>query len=56
MTPEDRDIDTVIPDLSNISLARLAELGPSVLAKSIARHRERQKDSAHPLNSFQARI
>lgn len=56
MTPEERDINSVIPDLRNIPIEQLAELGASSLARSITLYRERLKENGMPLSSFQARI
>jgi hypothetical protein len=56
MTSQEKDINTVIPDLRDISADRIAMLGSSVLAHSIALYRERLKDNGVPLSSFQARI
>lgn len=47
---------TLIPDLRNIPVDRLAELGGAALAHSIALYRRRLKDGKLPLSSFQARI
>ena len=56
MTSQEQDIMTIIPDLRNIPLDRLAELGSAVLVHSIALYRERLKENEAPLNSFNARI
>jgi hypothetical protein len=56
MTPAEHNINSVIPDLRNIPVERLAELGGSPLAHSIALYRERLKENGIPLSSFQARI
>ena len=56
MTSQEREIKTVIPDLRDIPLDRLAELGNSSLARSIALYQERLKETGMPLSSFQARI
>jgi hypothetical protein len=56
MTSQEQDITTVIPDLRNIPLSRLAELGSSALIHSIALYRERLKETGVPLSSFNARI
>ena len=45
-----------IPDLSNVPLDRLAELGTSGLAQAIALYRERLRENGEPLSSFNARI
>jgi len=51
-----QDITTVIPDLNDVPADRLAELGGTALAHSIAAYRDRLKESGIPLSSFQARI
>ena len=57
MTSQEKDdIETVIPDLRDIPVNRLAELGSSALAHSIALYRERLRENGVPLSSFQARI
>ena len=56
MTTEDPAITTDIPDLSQIPVDRLSELGGSPLARSIEMYRERLKEQGIPLSSFQARI
>jgi hypothetical protein len=47
---------TVIPDLRDIPLDQLAELGATPLAYSIALYRERLTKNGVPLSSFNARI
>ena len=49
-------IITAIPDLTDIPVDRLAKLGSSALAHSIALYRQRLKENGIPLSSFQARI
>jgi len=56
MTSQEQNIITIIPDLRDIPLDRLAELGSSTLAHSIALYRERLKENGVPLSSFNARI
>jgi hypothetical protein len=56
MASQQQDLPTLIPDLHNIPLDRIAELGSSVLAHSIALYRERLKETGIPLSSFQAKI
>lgn len=56
MTSQEKDLKTVIPDLRNIPVDRLAELGSSALVHSIALYRDRLKQNGIPLSSFQARI
>jgi len=55
-TPPEPDTETVIPDLRDIPLDRLAKLGSSPLAHSIALYRQRMQDNCLPLSSFNARI
>lgn len=56
MTAQEKDISSAIPDLRNIPLDRVGELGASVLAHSIALYWERLKETGMPLSSFNARI
>lgn len=56
MSPQQQELNSVIPDLRDLSLERLAELGDSVLARSIALYRQRLAETGVPLNSFSARI
>ena len=56
MSEQMQEISSVIPDLRELSLERLAELGDSVLANSIAQYRERLKETGVPLSSFASRI
>lgn len=49
------NIKTAIPDLRDVPLDQLAELGDTPLAHSIALYRERLKNGV-PLSSFNARI
>ena len=56
MTTEAPAITTDIPDLSQISADRLAELDSPVLADAIRIYRERLAADGEPLSSFNARI
>jgi FXSXX-COOH protein len=56
MGSQQPELNSVIPDLRELPLERLAELGDSVLAHSIAQYRRRLKETGLPLSSFQARI
>jgi hypothetical protein len=56
MTSPQQDLKTLIPNLCDIPMDRLAELGPSALAHSIALYRERVRETGVTLSSFQARI
>jgi hypothetical protein len=56
MTSQEKDVETVIPDLRDLPADRLAELGASALARSIALYRQRLRENGIPLSSFQARI
>ena len=49
-------ITTAVPDLRDIPLDRLAGLGSTPLAHSIALYRERLRENGVPLSSFNARI
>jgi FXSXX-COOH protein len=56
MTLQQQELRSTIPDLRDLPLDRLAELGDSVLAHSIALYRQRLKDNGVPLSSFNSRI
>ena len=56
MTSQENKLTTTIPDLRDFTLDRLAELGATPLANSIALYRERLKKNGIPLSSFNARI
>jgi hypothetical protein len=56
MTSQQQAQKTLIPDLRDTRLDRLAELASPVLAHSIALYRERLRDNGVPLSSFQAKI
>jgi len=56
MIAQQQDMKTAIPDLRDLPLDRLAELGGTPLAQSIALYRERLKENGVPLSSFNARI
>jgi FXSXX-COOH protein len=56
MSLQRQELNSVIPDLRELPLERLAELGDSVLAHSIALYRERLKETGVPLSSFNSRI
>jgi hypothetical protein len=56
MSVQKQELTSVIPDLQQLSLERLAELGDSVLGHSIALYRQRLKETGIPLSSFQSRI
>jgi FXSXX-COOH protein len=51
-----KELNSVIPDLRDLPLERLAELGDSVLAHSITLYRQRLLETGVPLSSFSARI
>ena len=55
-TTEAQSVKTAIPDLRDVSLDQLAELGDTPLAHSIQLYRERLKKNGVPLSSFNARI
>lgn len=56
MSVQQQELNSVTPDLRNLSLERLVELGDSALAQSIALYRQRLKETDAPLSSFNARI
>lgn len=56
MSLQKQEISTVVPDLHDLPLERLAELGDSVLAHSIALYRQRLEETGVPLNSFTSGI
>ena len=56
MNPQQQDLISVIPDLRELPLERLAELGDSVLAHSVALYRQRIKEVGVPLSSFNSSI
>jgi FXSXX-COOH protein len=56
MILQKHELNSGIPDLRDLSLEQLAELGDSVLAHSIALYRQRLGETGVPLNSFNARI
>jgi hypothetical protein len=56
VTAQDKKTVTAVPDLRDIPLDQLAELGGSPLAHSIALYRERLRENGVPLSSFNARI
>lgn len=56
MTLQEQDLESVLPDLRELPLEQLAELGDSVLAHSIALYRQRLKENGVPFYSFNARI
>jgi hypothetical protein len=52
----DTGTGTAIPDLRDIPLDRIADLGGTPLARAIALYRERLEEDGVPLSSFNARI
>ena len=56
MTLQTQELRSVIPDLRDLSLDRLAELGDSVLACSIALYRQRLEDNGVLLSAFNSKI
>jgi hypothetical protein len=56
MTTSQQDMKTAIPDLRDVTLDQLAELGDTPLAHSISLYRDRLKKNGIPLSSFNARI
>jgi FXSXX-COOH protein len=56
MSLQKQELVSVIPDLRELPLERLAELGDSVLAHSIAVYRQRLTEVGVPLSSFNSSI
>jgi hypothetical protein len=52
----DADLETVMPDLTDIPADQIAAKGGPGLARAIAQYRERLREGGVPLSSFQARI
>jgi hypothetical protein len=50
--PQQQVSEGVIPDLQEVSLEKLAQLGDSVLAHSIALYRERLRENGVLFNAF----
>lgn len=53
---DQQDLKTLIPDLRDIPVDRLAELDSSALFHSITLYRERLREADTTLSSFQASI
>jgi FXSXX-COOH protein len=56
MSVQNKELNSVIPDLRELSLEQLAHLGDSVLAHSIALYRQRVMETGVPLSSFNSSI
>jgi hypothetical protein len=56
MTTPQQDIKTILPNLKDVTLDQLAELGATPLAHAVALYRERLAKNGVPLSSFNARI
>jgi hypothetical protein len=56
MSPQQQELNSVIPDLRDLSLERLHKLDDSALAHELALYRKRRAETGVPLNSFSARI
>lgn len=56
MTSKKQAHESAIPDLRTLPLDRLAELGGSALAESIALYRRRMNENCAPLSSFNSSI
>lgn len=56
MSLQKQELNSVIVDLRDFPLERLAELGGSVLAHSIDLYLQRLKETGVPLSSFSSRI
>jgi hypothetical protein len=53
---EMHELESVIPDLRDLPLEHLAELGDSVLAHSIALYRQRLRETGASISSFSSSI
>lgn len=56
MTLYEQALNSAIPDLRDVPLDRLAELGDSVLANSIDLYRQRLLENGVPINRFSSAI
>jgi FXSXX-COOH protein len=56
MILHDQSLKSAIPDLRDIPLERLSQLGDSVLANSIDLYLRRLQDTRVPLNAFNSNI
>jgi hypothetical protein len=56
MISDKQGYESPIPDLRDLPLDRLAELGGSALAQSIILYRDRMKENSLPLSSFNSSI
>lgn len=56
MTLHEQALYSAIPDLRDVPLERLAELGDSVLANSIALYLQRLEDNSAPVYRFNSAI
>ena len=56
VTEAQQALKTAIPDLADVTLDQMADLGDTPLAHSIALYRERLRKNGVPLSSFNARI
>jgi hypothetical protein len=56
MILHEQPLRSAIPNLLNVPIERLAELGDSVLANSIDLYRQRLQDTRVPLNAFSSSI
>jgi hypothetical protein len=56
ITVQEQELTSVLPDLRDLPLDRLAALGGSALAQSIALYLKRIKEIGIPLSSFNSSI
>jgi len=56
MIAQQQNVKATIPDLRDLPLDQLTELGGTPLVHSLALYRERLKENGVPLSSFNARI
>ena len=56
MTSQNEELRSIVPDLRDLPLDELAQLGDSVLAHSLALYRQRLEDNGILLSNFSAKI
>jgi hypothetical protein len=56
MSMQEQELYSAIPDLRDLTLEQLDELGNSALKHSIVLYCQRLAETGEPLNSFQASI
>jgi len=56
MAAQNEELRSIVPDLRDLPLVELAELGDSVLAHSLALYRRRLAETGTLLSNFSAKI